>query len=163
MKILSLQERVDFVNGVVAGCFVGDEYVPALFDVMFKLQVKAYFKGLDLSQIAQEDMTKVAYTDDKIDFLKYHPQFKEQTASLREACRNQLEYIQKNQMVNAVVNHRTSMDEFLDKLLAFLDEYKEKNKDVEFGTLLKALEQVKQLDPDLVAAAAYKAKGEEEV
>lgn len=159
MKFLSLQERVDFVNGVVAGCFVGNEYVPALFDVMFRLQVKAYFKGLDLSQIAQEDMTKMAYKDDKIDFLKYLPPFREQVAALKEACKDQLDYVQKNQMVDAVVNHRTSMDEFLDKLLAFLDEYKEKNKDVEFDTLLKALEQVKQLDPDLVATAAYKAKG----
>lgn len=81
--VLTLQERVDFVEGVMSGCFVKDEYQPALYDVMFRLFVGKYFSGIGFEKEKQDKWTEIAYQND---MNSYGGVELEQISSLEEAC-----------------------------------------------------------------------------
>lgn len=61
MKVLSFQERIDFVNEVVEMCTVNDDYQPALFEAAFRLTCLKYFVGYDYRSEPQTEWPRIAY------------------------------------------------------------------------------------------------------
>lgn len=128
MKILSFQERIDFVEDVVNMCTIDDDYQPALFDVAFRLNILKYFANYDFRSEPQSEWPRIAY--DSFD-LKIKTKdldcygFWCQYDSLASAVRERLQRSHDEYLTFAVCNKRDSLSEFVDYLEYYLDELKQ--------------------------------------
>ena len=89
-KNITVQERVDFVNFVVASCEVENRHIPALFDYAWRAGVVKYF--------APEAWEKLGNYQDGIEFVE-HPDIAEVTAGLYEACQEEIKNRREEYMV----------------------------------------------------------------
>ena len=72
-KNITVQERVDFVNFVVASCEVENRHVPALFDCAWRAAVVKYFSPEAWEKLGdQDDICDFVYSRDGIEIVE-HP------------------------------------------------------------------------------------------
>ena len=90
-KNITVQERVDFVNFVVASSEVENRHVPALFDYAWRAGVVKYFAPEAWEKIGndQDDICDFVYSRDGIEIVE-HPDIAEVTAGLYEACQEEI-------------------------------------------------------------------------
>lgn len=89
-KNITVQERVDFVNFVVASCEVENRHVPALFDYAWRAGVVKYFAPEAWEKLGdQDDICDFVYSRDGIEIVE-HPDIAEVTAGLYEACQEEI-------------------------------------------------------------------------
>lgn len=89
-KNITVQERVDFVNFVVASCEVENRHVPALFDYAWRAAVVRYFAPEAWKKLGdQDDICDFVYSRDGIEIVE-HPDIAEVTAGLYEACQEEI-------------------------------------------------------------------------
>lgn len=99
-KNITVQERVDFVNFVVASCEVENRHVPALFDYAWRAGVVKYFAQEAWEKIGndQDDICDFVYSRDGIEIVE-HPDIAEVTAGLYEACQEEIKNRREEYMV----------------------------------------------------------------
>ena len=99
-KNITVQERVDFVNFVVASCDVENRHVPALFDYAWRAGVVKYFAPEAWEKISndQDDICDFVYSRDGIEIVE-HPDIAEVTAGLYEACQEEIKNRREEYMV----------------------------------------------------------------
>lgn len=165
-KILTMQDRVNFVEDVLEACNVeinnnGDKtYHPAVFDVVFKAYVLKYFVGVDLSNLSQDDLCELVYSQEyqeKLDNLIWI----EQVDSLKDACLAQIERSHNEYLTVALLNKKDRLDELVDYLENWLDDMSEKFKNVDAKKLVASVDKIAKIaknDNDTVAKKTVKAK-----
>lgn len=129
MKVLSFQERFNFVEDVVNMCTVGDDYQPALFDVVFRLNILKYFADYDFCSEPQSEWSRIAYEsfDLKIETEDLNCSvFWCQYESLITAVRERVQRSHNEFLSLAICNKRDAFAEFVDYLETYLDELKDK-------------------------------------
>lgn len=98
-KNITVQERVDFVNFVVASCEVENRHVPALFDCAWRAAVVKYFSPEAWEKLGdQDDICDFVYSRDGIEIVE-HPDIAEVTAGLYEACQEEIKNRREEYMV----------------------------------------------------------------
>lgn len=98
-KNITVQERVDFVNFVVASCEVENRHVPALFDCAWRAGVVKYFAPEAWEKLGdQDDICDFVYSRDGIEIVE-HPDIAEVTAGLYEACQEEIKNRREEYMV----------------------------------------------------------------
>lgn len=127
MKVLSFQERIDFVNEVVEMCAVNDDYQPALFEIAFRLTCLKYFVGYDYRSEPQTEWPRIAYDSFN---LKVEAAgcdtavFWDQYDSLEKAVQERVHRSHNEYLALAICNKRDALAEFVDYLKDYLDEAK---------------------------------------
>ena len=137
MKVLTFQERIDFVNDVIKMCTVEDEYEPALFDVAFRLQAITYFVGADLTGKSQQELVELAVTgfDGIFRDVFHDPVVEQQLGTLKEACEKKIDRMEQEFLTLVTVNKKDPLEDLVDYLKKYLD---------------KAAEQLAKYDPEQV-------------
>lgn len=98
-KNITVQERVDFVNFVVASCEVENRHVPALFDYAWRAAVVKYFAPEAWEKLGdQDDICDFVYSRNGIEIVE-HPDIAEVTAGLYEACQEEIKNRREEYMV----------------------------------------------------------------
>lgn len=99
-KNITVQERVDFVNFVVASCEVENRHVPALFDYAWRAAVVKFFVPEAWEKIGddQDSICDFVYSRDGIEIVE-HPDIAEVTAGLYEACQEEIKNRREEYMV----------------------------------------------------------------
>lgn len=155
MKVLNFQERIDFVNDVIGGCQVDDEYQPALFDVVFRLNVMKYFADVDYSAIPQSELTKCAYED--YDSAVGDVVSDAQIEGLRDACKEKINRQHHEFLTLATINKRDSFAELTDYIISYLDGMKAQMDGVDIKQLIDTASSLKDIDTNGKAAELVKA------
>ena len=127
MKVLSSQERINFVEDVVKMCTVEDDYQPALFDVAFRLNILKYFADYDFRSEPQTEWPRIAYEsfDFKIEKADCDRcEFWDQYESLDEAVHERVQRSHNEYLTLAICKKRDAFAEFVDYLKDYLDEAK---------------------------------------
>ena len=127
MKVLSFQERIDFVDDVVKMCTVEDTYQPALFDVAFRLNLLKYFTDYDFRSEPQSEWPRIAYESFNFKIEKAgcdRCEFWDQYESLDEAVHERVQRAHNEYLTLAICNKRDAFAEFVDYLKDYLDEAK---------------------------------------
>ena len=143
MKILNIQERVEFVEDVVDMCNVaindeGDEvYHPAMFDIAFIANVLKYFCEIDLSKIDVDDLCEFCYgcLDDPGNEINTF-WYSDQIDSLREACKEAIDHNHKEYLTVALLNKKDRIDELVEFIESWLEGIEDKLKDVDVKKLI---------------------------
>lgn len=127
MKVLSFQERIDFVNEVVEMCTVNDDYQPALFEAAFRLTCLKYFVGYDYRSEPQTEWPRIAYDSFnlKIETAGCDTAvFWDQYDSLEKAVQERVRRSHNEYLALAICNKRDALAEFVDYLKDYMDKAK---------------------------------------
>lgn len=119
-KNITVQERVDFVNFVVASCEVENRHVPALFDYAWRAAVVKFFVPEAWEKIGddQDSICDFVYSRDGIEIVE-HPDIAEVTAGLYEACQEEIKNRRDEFMV---VYHNVAHPDPLDRVAKAFEE-----------------------------------------
>lgn len=166
MKILTMQERVDFVEDVLEACNIqinDDEdelYHPVTFDVVFKAYVLKYFFGVDLSKYNQDELCEIVYGNEfceQIDKAYYS----DQIDSLKAACLAQIDRSHKEYLTLALLSKKDRLDEFVDFLEDWLEKVEKNFKNIDAKQLVKSVDKIASIvknDNDTVAKNIVKTR-----
>lgn len=99
-KNITVQERVDFVNFVVASCEVENRHVPALFDYAWRAGVIKFFVPEIWEKLSddQDEVCNFVYSRHGIEIVE-DPDIAVVTASLYEACQEEIKNRREEYMV----------------------------------------------------------------
>lgn len=99
-KNIIVQERVDFVNFVVASCEVENRHVPALFDYAWRAGVIKFFVPEIWEKLSddQDEICNFVYSRHGIEIVE-DPDIAVVTASLYEACQEEIKNRREEYMV----------------------------------------------------------------
>lgn len=127
MKVLNFQERINFVEDVIKMCTVEGTYQPALFDVVFRLNLLKYFTDYDFRSEPQSEWPRIAYESFNFKIEKAgcdRCEFWDQYESLDEAVHERVQRAHNEYLTLAICNKRDSLAEFVDFAKSYLDEVK---------------------------------------
>ena len=157
MKVLSFQERIDFVNEVVEMCTANDDYQPALFEVAFRLICLKYFVGYDYRSEPQTEWPRIAYDSFnlKIDAAGCDTAvFWDQYDSLEKAVHEQIDRSHKEWLalglcgkLNEIIKKPDPISDFVDFIENYLNDMKDNLNDFDtekFSKVTSALLDNKQ-------------------
>lgn len=166
MKILTMQERVNFVDDVLEACNIqiNDNedtlYHPVTFDVVFKAYVLKYFFDVDLSKYDQDELCEVVYGNEfceQIDKIYYS----DQVDSLKVACLSQIDRSHKEYLTFALLSKKDRLDEFIDFIEDWLERVEKNLKNVDAKQLVKSVDKIASIvknDNDTVAKKVAKTR-----
>lgn len=87
---LNLEERIQFVDGVVDLSKRNGKYDPALYDYAFRIAAVVYFTDTDTTGMDQNALSKLAFSDETTKMMNEAPR-KYILGTLNKACREKIE------------------------------------------------------------------------
>lgn len=87
---LNLEERIQFVNGVVGLSKHNGKYDPALYDYAFRIIAVVYFTDVDTTDMDQNALSELAFSDETTKMMNEAPR-KYILGTLNKACREKIE------------------------------------------------------------------------
>lgn len=87
---LNLEERIQFVDGVVDLSKHNGKYDPALYDYAFRIAAVVYFTDTDTDGMDQNALSELAFSDETTKMMNETPR-KYILGTLNKACREKIE------------------------------------------------------------------------
>lgn len=87
---LNLEERIQFVDGVVDLSKRNGKYDPALYDYAFRIATIVYFTDTDTTGMDQNALSELAFSDETTKMMNEAPR-KYILGTLNKACREKIE------------------------------------------------------------------------
>lgn len=87
---LNLEERIQFVDGVVDLSKRNGKYDPALYDYAFRIAAVVYFTDTDTTGMDQNALSELAFSDETTKMMNEAPR-KYILGTLNKACREKIE------------------------------------------------------------------------
>lgn len=87
---LNLEERIQFVDGVVDLSKYNGKYNPALYDYAFRISAVIYFTDVDTTGMDQNALSELAFSDETTKMINETPR-KYILGTLNKACREKIE------------------------------------------------------------------------
>lgn len=87
---LNLEDRIQFVNGVVNLSKHNGKYDPALYDYAFRITAVVYFTDVDTTGMDQNALSELAFSDETTKMMNEAPR-KYILGTLNKACREKIE------------------------------------------------------------------------
>lgn len=87
---LNLEERIQFVDGVVDLSKYNGKYDPALYDYAFRIAAVVYFTDTDTDGMDQNALSELAFSDETTKMMNETPR-KYILGTLNKACREKIE------------------------------------------------------------------------
>lgn len=87
---LNLEERIQFVDGVVDLSKHNGKYNPALYDYAFRITAVVYFTDIDTTGMDQNALSELAFSDETTKMMNETPR-KYILGTLNKACREKIE------------------------------------------------------------------------
>lgn len=87
---LNLEERIQFVDGVVDLSKYNGKYNPALYDYAFRISAVIYFTDVDTTGMDQNALSELAFSDETTKMMNETPR-KYILGTLNKACREKIE------------------------------------------------------------------------
>lgn len=87
---LNLEERIQFVDGVVNLSKYNGKYDPALYDYAFRITSVVYFTDTDTTGMDQNALSELAFSDETTKMMNEAPR-KYILGTLNKACREKIE------------------------------------------------------------------------
>ena len=87
---LNLEERIQFVDGVVDLSKRNGKYDPALYDYAFRIAAVIYFTDVDTTGMNQNALSELAFSDETTKMINETPR-KYILGTLNKACREKIE------------------------------------------------------------------------
>lgn len=87
---LNLEERIQFVDGVVDLSKRNGKYDPALYDYAFRIAAVVYFTDTDTTGMDQNALSELAFSDETTKMMNETPR-KYILGTLNKACREKIE------------------------------------------------------------------------
>ena len=87
---LNLEERIQFVDGVVDLSKHNGKYDPALYDYAFRITAVVYFTDIDTTGMDQNALSDLAFSDETTKMMNEVPR-KYILGTLNKACREKIE------------------------------------------------------------------------
>lgn len=87
---LNLEERIQFVDGVVDLSKHNGKYDPALYDYAFRIAAVVYFTDTDTDGMDQSALSELAFSDETTKMMNETPR-KYILGTLNKACREKIE------------------------------------------------------------------------
>lgn len=87
---LNLEERIQFVDGVVDLSKRNGKYDPALYDYAFRIATVVYFTDIDTTGMDQNALSELAFSDETTKMMNEVPR-KYVLGTLNKACREKIE------------------------------------------------------------------------
>lgn len=87
---LNLEERIQFVDGVVNLSKYNGKYNPALYDYAFRITSVVYFTDTDTTGMDQNALSELAFSDETTKMMNEAPR-KYILGTLNKACREKIE------------------------------------------------------------------------
>ncbi len=87
---LNLEERIQFVDGVVGLSKHNGKYDPALYDYAFRITAVVYFTDVDTTGMDQNALSELAFSDETTKMMNEAPR-KYILGTLNKACREKIE------------------------------------------------------------------------
>lgn len=94
---LTLAERILFVDSVVSLSERNGRYEPALYDYAFRITTLVMFTGLKTSEMDQDQMSELAFSDETTKLMNEAPR-KYILTTLNKACREKIEIARQQYM-----------------------------------------------------------------
>ena len=94
---LTLSERILFVDSVVNLSERNGRYEPALYDYAFRITTLIMFAGLETSEMDQDQMSELAFSDETTKLMNETPR-KYILTTLNKACREKIEIARQQYM-----------------------------------------------------------------
>jgi len=94
---LTLAERILFVDSVVSLSERDGRYEPALYDYAFRITTLIMFTGLETSEMDQDQMSELAFSDETTKLMNEAPR-KYILTTLNKACREKIEIARQQYM-----------------------------------------------------------------
>lgn len=94
---LTLAERILFVDSVVSLSERDGRYEPALYDYAFRITTLIMFTGLETSEMDQDKMSELAFSDETTKLMNEAPR-KYILTTLNKACREKIEIARQQYM-----------------------------------------------------------------
>lgn len=88
---LTLEERIQFVNGVVDLSERDGIYDPALYDYAFRITAVIFFTDVNTKDMNQDQLSDLAFSEETSDMLNEIPR-KYILSTLNKACREKIEF-----------------------------------------------------------------------
>lgn len=87
---LNLEERIQFVDGVIDLSKRNGKYDPALYDYAFRIAAVVYFTDTDTTGMDQNALSELAFSDETTKMMNEAPR-KYILGTLNKACREKIE------------------------------------------------------------------------
>lgn len=87
---LNLEDRIQFVDGVVDLSKRNGKYDPALYDYAFRIATVVYFTDIDTTGMDQNALSELAFSDETTKMMNEVPR-KYILGTLNKACREKIE------------------------------------------------------------------------
>lgn len=87
---LNLEERIQFIDGVVDLSKYNGKYNPALYDYAFRISAVIYFTDVDTTGMDQNALSELAFSDETTKMMNETPR-KYILGTLNKACREKIE------------------------------------------------------------------------
>lgn len=87
---LNLEERIQFVDGVVDLSKRNGKYDPALYDYAFRITAVVYFTDVAVEGMTQDQLSELAFSDEITKMMNEAPR-KYILGTLNKACREKIE------------------------------------------------------------------------
>ena len=114
---LNLEERIQFVNGVVGLSKHNGKYDPALYDYAFRITAVVYFTDVDTTDMDQNALSELAFSDETTKMMNEAPR-KYILGTLNKACREKIEIERQQYMALFEATAKNQPFEELTKLAA---------------------------------------------
>lgn len=116
-KNLNLEERIQFVDGVVDLSKRNGKYDPALYDYAFRIAAVVYFTDTDTTGMDQNALSELAFSDETTKMMNETPH-KYILGTLNKACREKIEIERQQYMALFEATAKNRPFEELMKLLS---------------------------------------------
>lgn len=114
---LNLEERIQFVDGVVDLSKHNGKYDPALYDYAFRIAAVVYFTDTDTDGMDQNALSELAFSDETTKMMNEAPR-KYILGTLNKACREKIEIERQQYMALFEATAKNQPFEELMKLLS---------------------------------------------
>lgn len=114
---LNLEERIQFVDGVVDLSKHNGKYDPALYDYAFRIAAVIYFTDIDTTGMDQNALSELAFSDETTKMMNETPR-KYILGTLNKACREKIEIERQQYMALFEATAKNQPFEELMKLLS---------------------------------------------
>ena len=114
---LNLEDRIQFVDGVVDLSKHDGKYDPALYDYAFRISAVIYFTDVDTTGMDQNALSELAFSDETTRMMNETPR-KYILGTLNKACREKIEIERQQYMALFEATAKNQPFEELMKLLS---------------------------------------------
>lgn len=114
---LSTEERIEFVNNVYSLCEMNGEYIPALYEYSFRINVLIFFTDIDTENKSQKDLNDIAFSEETEDIVYKNQSIKSIVLGLSKACRENIEMIKEKKNIEYKVELNNKVWEMFGDIL----------------------------------------------